>query len=82
MTGETMGPHEDFQSKVIGTLARLETKMDLLVGADGNGGTIADLEERVDTIEGRQIPRWLGTALSSVFGAGAMVAMQKIFGHH
>lgn len=41
----------EFQTHVIDVLGRLETKMDGLVGKDGNNGRMGDLEDRVAILE-------------------------------
>jgi hypothetical protein len=61
-----------FERETIDTLARIETKMDILVGEDGNGGRIADLELRMRTVErhsGRR--KWRITGVASVASAAA-----------
>ena len=42
---------QDFREQVIGSLVRLETKMNYLVGEDGNGGRMKDLEDRTTALE-------------------------------
>lgn len=74
--------NDDFEAQV--TLARLETKMDLIVdlivGPNLDGGKIAAIEGRLGKLEGRGA-KWVGNLASSAVGAGVMVAFQKIFGH-
>lgn len=41
---------QEFQSKVIDSLARLETNMKLLVGDDGNQGKVKHMEEDIATL--------------------------------
>jgi hypothetical protein len=86
MSGDLMGHETDFQTSVTRTLARLETKMDLLVGPDGNNGKISAIEGRLDQIEStqdqdagrRQGLGWVKTLAASTLGVGAGAAIQKL----
>jgi hypothetical protein len=61
-----MSYNEDFQSKVIDSLARLETHMEDLVG-NGKPGRVANLEEDVEDLKKT---RWtLGGAVIGIAGA-------------
>lgn len=51
-----------FESQTIDTLARIETKMNILVGADGNGGRIADHELRLRRQEAHNRRAWIRPA--------------------
>ena len=82
--------HDEFQGQVIAGIARLETKMNLLVGPDGNNGKISVIEDRLDKLESEQDKSqgryqgkhsWLYAALSSIGGSAATIALQKMFGH-
>lgn len=42
----------DFREKVLQALARLETKMDAVVGTDGNDGRLAKVEAEVRSLKG------------------------------
>ena len=59
----------DFEKDVIDSLARLETKMNLLVGEDGNGGFKADIEQRMRKQESRRSRGWRMTGLTSLASA-------------
>ena len=65
----------EFQTEVTGTLARLETKMDIIVGADGTGGWKAETDSRLRSLEearNRDHGRRQGRAglLGGIIGAG------------
>lgn len=67
----------EFQRHVTDSLARLETKMTILVGEDGTGGRMASVEDRVSSLERH---RWKQagflSAVSAIIGAAfsALVA--------
>lgn len=42
---------DTFEVKVIDMLARLDTKMDTLLGSDGEQGRVPRLEEKVDALQ-------------------------------
>lgn len=89
MSGENVG-HEEFQQKVLTGLTRLETKMDLLVGADGNAGKMAACEQRIDRLEsvhdrvsGRHQGRLAlyASILSAAVTGAVSYGVQKLLGH-
>lgn len=75
---------QNFQVQVTNTLARLETKMDLLVGSDGTGGWKSNVDERLENLESERERKkgriqWLERAVTAGLGAGVVTALQKIF---
>lgn len=78
-----MTTDHEFQRSVTGTLARLETKMDLLVGEDGNGGWKEDMEDRMRILEKRKNLRAgaLGVTSAMIGGTLDWVA-QHLLGKH
>lgn len=68
---------DSFQDRVIDTLARLETKVDRIVGDDGNGGAILDLELRVRRLEGHR--RVFRLSVPSVIAAAVFGALDWLF---
>jgi hypothetical protein len=56
----------EFQLKVIESLSRLETKMDALVGEDGNGGWKAAITQQVEDLEK---DKWKRSGASGILGA-------------
>lgn len=76
----------DFQQKVLSQLAVLSTKMDLIIGTDGNGGAMNTLGARVTILEqaqkideGRsQISGKIIAALGGLAGAGVTVLFTAI----
>jgi len=56
----------NFQTQVIDSLARLETKMDALVGKDGSGGSQGRLDVRVADLER---DKWKRSGAIGVVGA-------------
>jgi hypothetical protein len=83
----------EFQQLVLTQLSALNTKMDIVVGTDGNGGSIRDLISRVTNLEqsrkideGRkQISNKVIAAVSGLVGAGTAVVLTAVlhaFGIH
>ncbi|MDE2105604.1 MAG: hypothetical protein KGL39_50725 [Patescibacteria group bacterium] len=76
--------HDEFQTLVLQGIARLETKMDSLVGQDGNGGKVADLHKRVGVLEvdkNRDSGRinWLGDMIKAGIGGGMVLVANWIW---
>lgn len=75
----------NFESQTIDTLARIETKMDILVGSDGNGGRMADLEVRMRRQENHIRRSWIRPAsFASVISAaisGLITYVVNYFSH-
>lgn len=59
------------------------TKMDILVGPDGNNGIVKDLKDRVKVVEGRQA-YFAGVSGATGVGLGLVIkwAVGRIFGVH
>jgi hypothetical protein len=53
MPNESNTHSPEFEGKVIDILARLDTKMDTLVGAPGQVGRVPKLEETVENLQKR-----------------------------
>lgn len=67
-----------FEKNTIDTLARIETKMDIIVGQDGNGGRLNDLENRMRSVERR---KWRISGVAGVAGAGISSILAWAFRH-
>ncbi len=55
----------EFQRHVTDSLARLETKMDLLVGDDGAGGRLAQMDAEIESLKRH---RWRQSGALSIIG--------------
>lgn len=64
---------DDFQTHVIDTLARLDTKMDTLVGEDGR---VTKLEEDVEDLK---VARWTITGMATGISIVASSIVNFIF---
>lgn len=73
-----MSAETGFEKRTIDTLARIETKMDILVGRDGNGGRLSDLENRMRSVEHR---KWKISGMSGVAGAGISYLVTWVIRH-
>ena len=74
----------DFQAAVTGTLARLETKMDIVVGADGTGGWKANVEDRLGILEAEHQQQrgrigWISNMVTAGIASGLTAVAQWIF---
>jgi hypothetical protein len=65
----------DFQRHVIDSLGRLETKMDTLVGLDGNGGRVESIDGRIRSLERHN---WRQSGFFSAIGAIIGVAVSAL----
>lgn len=74
--------HGEFQREVIEKLAQIDTKLTIAVGSNGDGGKMADLDDRMreverdrDTEKGRrQVLGWVRDLASAVIG-GAVATL-------
>lgn len=85
-----MGP-TDFESQVLSGLSELRTHMRTLVGVDGTGGKIKELDSRLDAVEDKQgheegKQRGRIDWLTGVLASGVTLAVSKgigyLSGHH
>lgn len=67
-----------FEKETIDALARIETKMDILVGQDGNGGRLNDMEHRLRAVERR---KWRISGIAGVAGATISALLSWAFRH-
>lgn len=67
-----------FEKQVLEDLTEIKTKMDIVVGADGNGGRLADLEARMRSVESL---KWRMTGIASVASAAAAGGVTWLLNH-
>jgi hypothetical protein len=69
----------DLQVEVKG----VSTKMDFIVGPDGNNGVISEFKDRLKTVEGRQV-YFSGVSAATGVGLGLVLrwVASKMFGVH
>ena len=70
---------DEFQNTVISSLADLQAKMNIVVGEDGNGGRVNDLELRTRAVERQQ---WRKSGLVSALTSGIVSAVIGLWRSH
>jgi hypothetical protein len=68
----------EFRGQVIDSLARVETKMDILVGSDGTGGWKAEADRRLERLEQRHLRH---SGVIGLIGAAAAGAVNWAWHH-
>lgn len=81
-----MATDHEFQVQVTDTLARLETKVDIIVGPDGTGGWKAETNRRIDRLEStsardRGFRQGRAGLIGGLIGAGLPRLLQLVFSH-
>jgi succinyl-CoA synthetase alpha subunit len=72
----------EFEKNTIELLTRLDTKMTIMVGPDGNGGWKADAEQRIRSLEHRRIATHGMVGVISAIVTGLLNWTFQHLGHH